>query len=113
MGKKTSSTSNRSKLKESSSRSRASDTAISTRKVMPSKPTTAKLVTPPPSKLKKDENNKKVMENRRAAAAKKNKPDNDEKLRVKKVIKKSKTSDEGRTVDEQSVAEKVSEAIAS
>ena len=111
--KKVSSTSTKSKLKESSVRSKTTDTAISTRKIMPSKPTAAKLVTPPPSKLKKDENNKKVMENRKAAAIKKSKPDNDEKLKVKKVIKKPKPAEEGRTVDEQSVAEKVSEAIAS
>merc|ERR1719500_1465023 len=77
----------KSTLKESSVRSKTTDTAISTRKIMPSKPTTAKLVTPPPSKLKKDENNKKVMENRKAAAIKKSKPDNDEKLKVKKVAK--------------------------
>ena len=109
--KKVSSTSVKSKLKESSVRS--TNTAISTRKIMPSKPTTAKLMTPPASKLKKDENNKKVMENRKAAAIKKSKPDNDEKLKVKRVVKKQKPSEEGRTVDEQSVAEKVSEAIAS
>merc|ERR1712110_117778 len=109
--KKVSSTSHKSKLKESSVRS--TNTAISTRKIMPSKPTTAKLMTPPASKLKKDENNKKVMENRKAAAIKKSKPDNDEKLKVKKIVKKQKPSEEGRTVDEQSVAEKVSEAIAS
>merc|ERR1712110_728305 len=46
-------------------------------------------------------------------AIKKSKPDNDEKLKVKKIVKKQKPSEEGRTVDEQSVAEKVSEAIAS
>merc|ERR1712110_265196 len=101
--KKVSSTSHKSKLKESSVRS--TNTAISTRKIMPSKPTTAKLMTPPASK--------KVMENRKAAAIKKSKPDNDEKLKVKKIVKKQKPSEEGRTVDEQSVAEKVSEAFAS
>merc|ERR1712045_243416 len=53
------------------------------------------------------------MENRKAAAFKKSKPDNDEKLKVKKVVKKAKPSEDGRTADEQSVAEKVSEAIAS
>merc|ERR1711988_362088 len=111
--KKNISSSSKSRLKETSSKNKTNDTAISTRKIMPSKPTTAKLVTPPPSKLKKDENNKKVMESRKAAASKKSKPDNDEKLKVKKVVKKAKPSEDGRTVDEQSVAEKVSEAIAS
>merc|ERR1712066_109126 len=67
--KTTSSSISKSKIKESSTVKKSVDTAISSRKIMPSKPTTAKLPTPPPSKLKKDENNKKVMETRKAAVA--------------------------------------------
>merc|ERR1712029_133486 len=99
------------------SKTKSNETAISSRKIMPSKPTTAKHTTPPPSKLKKDENNKKVMENRRAAVAAKthrNKPNNDEKVKVKKVInKKPINNDEGKPVNQQSITEKVSKAIAS
>merc|ERR1712066_1016634 len=68
---------------------------------------TWELPTPPPSKLKKDENNKKVMETRKAAVAARNlrsKPDNDEKMKRKEELGK---------VDGGSVADKVSEAIAS
>merc|ERR1712025_887786 len=89
--KKVSSSSTKSRLKETSSKTKSNETAISSRKIMPSKPTTAKHTTPPPSKLKKDENNKKVMENRKAAVAAKthrSKPNNDEKVKVKKVINK-------------------------
>merc|ERR1712029_371755 len=97
--KKVSSSSTKSRLKETSSKTKSNETAISSRKIMPSKPTTAKHTTPPPSKLKKDENNKKVMENRKAAVAAKthrSKPNNDEKVKVKKVInKKPINNDEG------------------
>merc|ERR1712029_870783 len=115
--KKVSSSSTKSRLKETSSKTKSNETAISSRKIMPSKPTTAKHTTPPPSKLKKDENNKKVMENRKAAVAAKthrSKPNNDEKVKVKKVInKKPINNDEGKPVNQQSITEKVSKAIAS
>merc|ERR1712130_264741 len=114
--KKVSSSSTKSRLKETSSKTKSNETAISSRKIMPSKPTTAKHTTPPPSKLKKDENNKKVMENRKAAVAAKShrsKPNNDEKVKVKKVSKKPINNDEGKPVDQQSITEKVSKAIAS
>ena len=99
-------------------------TAISTRKIMPSKPTTAKLTTPPPTKLKKDENNKKVMETRKAAVAARSlggrterpdRPDNDQKMKVKKVAGRktvARLKTEHGKVDSGSVADKVSEAIA-
>merc|ERR1719369_1849743 len=105
--------------------------STSSRKIMPAKPSMTKSSTPPSSKLKKDENNKKVMETRKAAFAaktQKSKTDNEEKTKPKKPIGSrlrnipgSKTSgkasatlaDEERKVDEKSVAEKVSEAIAS
>merc|ERR1712029_182777 len=115
--KKVSSSSTKSRLKETSSKTKSNETAISSRKIMPSKPTTAKHTTPPPSKLKKDENNKKVMENRKAAVAAKthrSKPNNDEKVKVKKVInRKPINNDEGKPVNQQSITEKVSKAIAS
>merc|ERR1711872_1199996 len=105
--------------------------STSSRKIMPTKPMMTKSSTPPSSKLKKDENNKKVMETRKAAFAAKTqkaKGDNEEKIKSKKIIGSklrnipgSKTSgkasstltEEERKVDEKSVAEKVSEAIAS
>merc|ERR1712029_898124 len=115
--KKVSSSSTKSRLKETSSKTKSNETAISSRKIMRSKPTPAKHTTPPPSKLKKDENNKKVMENRKAAVAAKthrSKPNNDEKVKVKKVInKKPINNDEGKPVNQQSITEKVSKAIAS
>merc|ERR1711892_793653 len=107
------------------------DTVTSSRKIMPSKPLMTKSSTPPSSKLKKDENNKKVMETRKAAFAAKTqrgKSESEEKTKPKKlvgtkskIISGSKASgkpssllaDEERKVDEKSVAEKVSEAIAS
>merc|ERR1711892_562156 len=107
------------------------DTATSSRKIMPSKPLMTKSSTPPSSKLKKDENNKKVVETREAAFAaktQKSKADSEEKAKPKKImgsksrnIAGSKTSaktsstlpDEEKKVDGKSVAEKVSEAIAS
>merc|ERR1712071_498110 len=107
------------------------DTVTSSRKIMPSKPLMTKSSTPPSSKLKKDENNKKVMETRKAAFAaktQKGKSESEEKTKPKKIVgTKSKNisgskasgkpssllADEERKVDEKSVAEKVSEAIAS
>merc|ERR1712113_1255909 len=114
--KNMSSTSSKSRLKETSSKTKTNETAISTRKIMPSKPTTAKLITPSPCKLKKDENNKKVMESRKAAKTQKPKPDNDEKMKVKKPtskLTKGKKIKEESPVNEKTVADKVSEAIAS
>merc|ERR1719369_2125082 len=101
--------------------------STSSRKIMPAKPSMTKSSTPPSSKLKKDENNKKVMETRKAAFAaksQKSKTDSEEKTKSKRTIgsklrnipgsKASATlADEERKVDEKSVAEKVSEAIAS
>ena len=114
--KKTSSSAvSKSRMKESTSVKKSVDTAtaISSRKIMPSKPTTAKLPTPPASKLKKDENNKKVAV---AARSQRGKPDNDEKMKTikrasgKKIVSKLKEEEK---VSEKNVAVKVSEAIAS
>merc|ERR1712088_1176195 len=96
--------------------------AVKARKAMPSKPLVHKSSTPPPSKLKKDESNKKVMETRKAAAARtqRKQPDNEEKNRLNKVgrpamrkAKEKNASGEERKMDEKSVVEKVSKAIAS
>merc|ERR1712032_1704584 len=97
--------------------------AVKARKVMPSKPLVHKSSTPPPSKLKKDESNKKVMETRKAAAARtatRKQPDNEDKNRLSKVSRPSTrkpkekvASGEERKVDEATVVEKVSKAIAS
>merc|ERR1711936_1419706 len=96
--------------------------AVKARKAMPSKPLVHKSSTPPPSKLKKDESNKKVMETRKAAAARtqRKQPDNEEKNRLNKVgrpamrkAKEKNPSAEERKMDEKSVVEKVSKAIAS
>merc|ERR1712088_296609 len=96
--------------------------AVKARKAMPSKPLVHKSSTPPPSKLKKDESNKKVMETRKAAAARtqRKQPDNEEKNRLNKVgrpamrkAKEKNESGEERKMDEKSVVEKVSKAIAS
>merc|ERR1712088_185123 len=96
--------------------------AVKARKAMPSKPLVHKSSTPPPSKLKKDESNKKVMETRKAAAARthRKQPDNEEKNRLNKVgrpamrkAKEKNGSGEERKMDEKSVVEKVSKAIAS
>merc|ERR1711953_1005486 len=96
--------------------------AVKARKAMPSKPLVHKSSTPPPSKLKKDESNKKVMETRKAAAARthRKQPDNEEKNRLNKVgwpamrkAKETNGSGEERKMDEKSVVEKVSKAIAS
>merc|ERR1711874_571697 len=133
--KKTSTVITKIKTKETTTKVRKSevtnDITASSRKIMPAKPMITKSSTPPSSKLKKDENNKKVMETRKAAFAaktQKSKTDNEEKSKPKKIIGSkfrnipgSKTSgkasstlpDEERKVDEKSVAEKVSEAIAS
>merc|ERR1712106_321946 len=133
--KKTSTAITKTKTKEITTKTRktevTNDTATSSRKIMPSKPLMTKSSTPPSSKLKKDENNKKVMETRKAAFAaktQKSKADSEEKTKPKKImgsksrnIAGSKASgkpsstlpDEERKVDEKSVAEKVSEAIAS
>merc|ERR1712180_54524 len=114
-----------SKPKKPDSKPDSNDSTLKARKVMPSKPLVGKSSTPPPSKLKKDENNKKVMETRRAAAAnkiQKKQPDNEEKSRLSKSNKITSASknfkeraapSEDRKVDEKSVVEKVSEAIAS
>merc|ERR1712110_607775 len=100
----------------------SNDGAVKARKVMPSKPVVHKSSTPPPSKLKKDESNKKVMETRKAAAARthRKQPDNEDKNRVSKVSrlstrkpKEKVASGEERKVDEATVVEKVSKAIAS
>merc|ERR1711892_1562592 len=133
--KKTSVAITKTKTKELTTKTKktevTNDTSTSSRKIMPSKPLMTKSSTPPSSKLKKDENNKKVMETRKAAFAaktQKSKADSEEKAKPKKImgsksrnIAGSKTSaktsstlpDEERKVDEKSVAEKVSEAIAS
>ena len=96
--------------------------AVKARKVMPSKPLVQKSSTPPPSKLKKDESNKKVMETRKAAAARtqRKQPDNEDKNRLSKVSRPSTrkpkekvATSEERKVDEATVVEKVSKAIAS
>merc|ERR1712172_256645 len=97
--------------------------AVKARKVMPSKPLVHKSSTPPPSKLKKDESNKKVMETRKAAAARtatRKQPDNEDKNRLSKASRPSTrkpkekvASGEERKVDEATVVEKVSKAIAS
>merc|ERR1712123_223419 len=135
MKKKTSTAITKTKTKEITTKTRktevTNDTATSSRKIMPSKPLMTKSSTPPSSKLKKDENNKKVMETRKAAFAaktQKSKADSEEKAKPKKIVGSksrniagsktaAKTSstlpDEERKVDEKSVAEKVSEAIAS
>jgi hypothetical protein len=88
-----------------------------------SKPITPRTTSLPSSKLKKDESNKKVMETRKAAAAKSQKKilpggELEEKAGQKKIVggrlkNKPDTEKDERTVDEKSVAEKVSEAIAS
>merc|ERR1712227_888765 len=110
------------KVRKSEPKAESSDVAAKARKVMPSKPLVHKSSTPPPSKLKKDENNKKVMETRKAAAARtqKKQPDNEEKNRLSKVSRLSTrkpkgkaASGEERKVDEATVVEKVSKAIAS
>merc|ERR1711892_1292047 len=133
--KKTSTAITKTKTKEITTKTRktevTNDTATSSRKIMPSKPLMTKSSTPPSSKLKKDENNKKVVETRKAtfaAKTQKSKADSEEKAKPKKIVGSksrniagSKTSaktsstipDEERKVDEKSVAEKVSEAIAS
>merc|ERR1712106_774882 len=133
--KKTSTAITKTKTKEIATKTKktevTNDTSTSSRKIMPSKPLMTKSSTPPSSKLKKDENNKKVMETRKAAFAaktQKSKADSEEKAKPKKIVGSksrniagSKTStktsstipDEERKVDEKSVAEKVSEAIAS
>merc|ERR1712128_384490 len=136
MGKKKTSTAiTKTKTKEITTKTKkteeTNDTSTSSRKIMPSKPLMTKSSTPPSSKLKKDENNKKVMETRKAAFAaktQKGKSESEEKTKPKKImgsksrnIAGSKTAaktsstlpDEERKVDEKSVAEKVSEAIAS
>merc|ERR1712106_1057243 len=133
--KKTSVAITKTKTKEITTKTKktevTNDTITSSRKIMPSKPLMTKSSTPPSSKLKKDENNKKVMETRKAAFAaktQKGKSDSEEKAKPKKIVgTKSKNisgskasgkpssllADEERKVDEKSVAEKVSEAIAS
>merc|ERR1711892_1419203 len=133
--KKTSAAITKTKTKEITTKIKktevTNDTVTSSRKIMPSKPLMKKSSTPPSSKLKKDENNKKVMETRKAAFAaktQKSKADSEEKAKPKKIVGSksrniagsktaAKTSstlpDEERKVDEKSVAEKVSEAIAS
>merc|ERR1711872_470231 len=136
--KKTSTVTTKIKTKETITKTRKTEvsndittSSTSSRKIMPTKPMMTKSSTPPSSKLKKDENNKKVMETRKAAFAAKTqkaKGDNEEKIKSKKIIGSklrnipgSKTSgkasstltEEERKVDEKSVAEKVSEAIAS
>merc|ERR1711979_92596 len=135
--KKTSTVTTKIKTKETITKTRKTEvsndittSSTSSRKIMPTKPMMTKSSTPPSSKLKKDENNKKVMETRKAAFAAKTqkaKGDNEEKIKSKKIIgsklrniPSSKTSgkasstltEEERKVDEKSVAEKVSEAIA-
>merc|ERR1712198_143980 len=132
--KKTTVSTIKSKTKETSSKTKkheVSNETTTTRKLMPTKPSMSKSSTPPSSKLKKDENNKKVMETRKAAFAaktQKNKIELEEKAKSKKIVgQKSKPvsgskssgkasstlQDEDKKVDERSVAEKVSEAIAS
>merc|ERR1712088_456861 len=110
------------KVRKSEPKAESIDGAAKARKVMPSKPLVHKSSTPPPSKLKKDESNKKVMETRKAAAARtqRKQPDNEEKNRLNKVgrpamrkAKEKNPSAEERKMDEKSVVEKVSKAIAS
>merc|ERR1712203_995577 len=110
------------KVRKSEPKAESSDVGAKARKVMPSKPLVHKSSTPPPSKLKKDENNKKVMETRKAAAARtqRKQPDNEDKNRLSKVSrlstrkpKEKVVSGEERKVDEATVVEKVSKAIAS
>merc|ERR1712243_448692 len=136
--KKTSTVTTKIRTKETITKTKRSEvtndltsSSTSSRKIMPAKPSMTKSSTPPSSKLKKDENNKKVMETRKAAFAaksQKSKTDSEEKTKSKRIIgskiknisgpkSSGKTSstlaDEERKVDEKSVAEKVSEAIAS
>merc|ERR1712130_1012290 len=110
------------KVRKPEAKGESNDGAVKARKVMPSKPVVHKSSTPPPSKLKKDESNKKVMETRKAAAARtqKKQPDNEDKNRLNKVSRLSTrkpkgkvASGEERKVDEATVVEKVSRAIAS
>merc|ERR1712032_851320 len=112
------------KVRKAEAKGESNDgSAVKARKVMPSKPLVHKSSTPPPSKLKKDESNKKVMETRKAAAARtatRKQPDNEDKNRLSKVSrpstrkpKEKAASGEERKVDEATVVEKVSKAIAS
>merc|ERR1712222_104839 len=112
------------KVRKAEAKGESNDgSAVKARKVMPSKPLVHKSSTPPPSKLKKDESNKKVMETRKAAAARtatRKQPDNEDKNRLSKVSRPSTrkpkekvASGEERKVDEATVVEKVSKAIAS
>merc|ERR1711915_856108 len=114
-------------VKDSKPRARKADTGESSRSSPATRTPISKVSTPKPmstpaSKLKKDENNKKVMETRKAAATKKKTDQDTEPKSVpKKIIggkgrPKTKEADitlEDSKVDEKSVVEKVSEAIAS
>merc|ERR1711971_1360647 len=112
------------KVRKAEAKGESNDgSAVKARKVMPSKPLVHKSSTPPPSKLKKDESNKKGMETRKAAAARtatRKQPDNEDKNRLSKASRPSTrkpkekvASGEERKVDEATVVEKVSKAIAS
>merc|ERR1711971_1111659 len=112
------------KVRKAEAKGESNDgSAVKARKVMPSKPLVHKSSTPPPSKLKKDESNKKVMETRKATAARtatRKQPDNEDKNRLSKASRPSARkakekvgSGEERKVDEATVVEKVSKAIAS
>merc|ERR1712212_797589 len=110
------------KVRKAEAKGESNESAVKARKVMPSKPLVHKSSTPPPSKLKKDESNKKVMETRKAAAARtqRKQPDNEDKNRLSKVSRPSTRKPKEkiatgveRKVDEATVVEKVSKAIAS